>query len=944
MIDYTIILFFGGIRMKLPQIKNHKWNYLALSFLVPLGTLLLMMVFSACAPFGTRSLMSSDAWHQYFPFFKSFRKALLSGESLLYSWTGMGIDYLGLIAYYLGSPLNLLCVLVPESWLLGLFELLFPLKISFAGLFFAIFLKKLFGKDDLSLPLFSGFYAMCAWALGYMWNIMWLDGFALLPLVALGAVQLLQDRKFVLYTVSLFFSIFINYYVGFFICIFVLLLFICYQICRWTSFKRFFEDLCRIALFSALAIGMTAVLSLPTLAALQTTQSSVNKFPEGFNLNMIDGDAEQPAKDAWKAFLTAKESGEGNLLGLWWEAFTASFSPILAGMKKVAGNMAGGLTPSFKSSSDLPNIFCGVGSAVFAFLFLTCKEVKLRDKICSVVLLVFFILSFLIRQLDYIWHGFHFPNEIPYRFSFLYSFVVLYMAYRAFLLRESFKPWQLITACVLYIGILLCREDLTDPIFLVYNGVFLVLYAGVLVYGWLAHRPKKDSAKEQVKLNEKQAHHKNIATFALAGVLCLELALSTVNATTQFPFASIAIYPRGTKYTESVAKYMQEQDDSLFYRAEVTHSQTLNDGSLIGYNGISCFTSSANVKVTEFMRLMGYAAKNTWNRYCYEESSPVANLFLNLKYMIEREGKVEENAYFDEIYHYDNVTLLENNAYLPLGFLADSTLGELKFESASSAFDFQNKLFSAATGLTESVWTLLCAEDLEITANGTGITSQSTSGYCAYKNEDKQTTLHYTYTVPEEGFLCLDLSMSARNKYTVWKNGKQLFSEEMGSLAQTIAVCDVIPGDTIQLQITCKANESGNMTIRAATLHEEYFRMGYDILNSSTLELTKFSTTKVSGTVDCDRDGLLYTSIPQNGENWRVTVDGEEAEVTLVGDVMVGVALTQGVHEVTFTYHNSAFTTGLVISLVCLAIFAGIVFMVYYYPQIKSKGKYQKSE
>ena len=49
---------------------------------------------------------------------------------------------------------------------------------------------------------------------------------------------------------------------------------------------------------------------------------------------------------------------------------------------------------------------------------------------------------------------------------------------------------------------------------------------------------------------------------------------------------------------------------SDFFRTEVTHNQTLNDGALNGYNGVSAFTSSANVKVTEFMQTLGYGAKN----------------------------------------------------------------------------------------------------------------------------------------------------------------------------------------------------------------------------------------------------------------------------------------------------------------------------------------------
>jgi len=79
----------------------------------------------------------------------------------------------------------------------------------------------------------------------------------------------------------------------------------------------------------------------------------------------------------------------------------------------------------------------------------------------------------------------------------------------------------------------------------------------------------------------------------------------------------------------------------------------------------------------------------------------------------------------------------------------------------------------------------------------------------------------------------------------------------------------------------------------------------------------------VEGTIDCDRDGLLYTSVPQN-RNWSVKVDGKPAEIKLVGDCMVAVNLTKGVHNVRLMYHNAAF-----ISLACAAVFGGLAWSVY---------------
>ena len=231
-------------RVKLQKIKKIKWIYMLLAFLAPMLGMFAVMIVRGFEPFGKTSMLYSDMYHQYYPFFVAFRDALRSGDSLLYNWSvGMGMDYLGLISYYLASPLNLLSVLIPKDFLLEYFSLLTPIKLGFAGLFFSVFLNKTFQKNDWSIVLFGSFYALCAWALGYQWNIMWLDTFALLPLVVLGTISVLRDRKFVLYVVSLFLSVFINYYIGLFICVFVALVFICYEICRWEGFKKLFSYL-----------------------------------------------------------------------------------------------------------------------------------------------------------------------------------------------------------------------------------------------------------------------------------------------------------------------------------------------------------------------------------------------------------------------------------------------------------------------------------------------------------------------------------------------------------------------------------------------------------------------------------------------------------------------------------------------------------------------------
>ena len=915
--------------MKLPEVKRIKWNYLAVAFAIPVVSMLVLMIIGRYEPFGDRSMLYSDMYHQYYPFFVSFRRALLSGESLLWNWdVGMGLDYLGLISYYLASPLNLLSVLVPEGWTLEYFSLLVPVKLGLASLFFALFLKKSFGRDDLSISLFGAFYGMCAWALAYQWNVMWLDTFALLPMVALGTVALLRDRKFVLYTLTLFLSVFSNYYIGFFTCIFVLLLFVYYEICRFRSFRRLLADLCIIGFFSILAIGMTAILELPALAALQTTQSSVNKFPEGFSINMT-------TDDTWKGFFDV--------------------------MRQVAGNMGGGLEPSFKEG--LPNLYCGVGSMVLAVLFLLSGKVRLRDKLCSVVLLLFITVSFIFRQLDYIWHGFHFTNMIPYRFSFLYSFILLYMAYRAYLMRNDFKPWQTILAVIPAIVAFGCSESKDDAVYMAYNLIFLALYFIVFLTGQFVNPlPKvtEDPTKRKAAaLAERHAaqlsRRRQLSGWFLCGILALELVMNMVNFGVNFPCTAVSNYPKGTGSTETVIDIMEEleNDEAAFYRVESTHSQTLNDGAINGYYGISTFTSSANVAVTQFMQALGYGAKNTYNRYCFEESSPVANLFLNLKYMLERDGKVEENPFFEDLYHAGSVHLLRNNAYLPLGFLVEPELAELEFTLTGNRFHFQNQLLTAASGVSGNVWHQLGNEDLTVTPSGVTMSSGSANGYSSYSGKDSTGSMIYRYTADQSGLMCIHLELSKKNSYSVTlkkaedialagsvatARGLDLYSETY-SLPQMLSVCYVEPGDVVEIKFTCKANESGTIKAAAALVDEDVFTQAYNKLSASTLTLDSFSTTRIEGTIDCDRDGLLYTSIPQNG-NWIAEVDGEPAEIRLVGNAMIAVPVTQGQHTVVFRYENKAFSLGWKISLGCAAVFIGACLLVH--PPMKKRGKYEK--
>ena len=155
-----------------------------------------------------------------------------------------------------------------------------------------------------------------------------------------------------------------------------------------------------------------------------------------------------------------------------------------------------------------------------------------------------------------------------------------------------------------------------------------------------------------------------------------------------------------------------------------------------------------------------------------------------------------------------------------------------------------------------------------------------------------------------------------------------------------VAVGDVTETDSVEVRVLCDKDESGTMTVTAAQLDNDLFYEGYDILNASTLDITSFRQTRVEGTITCNRDGLLYTSVPQNG-NWHLYVDGREAEITLVGDCMISTNLTEGTHTVQLRYQNKAFAMGWKVSLLCAAVF-GVCACLAYKPELEKRKNKEK--
>ena len=167
-----------------------------LAFFVPAFIMLILFIIRGIYPFGDRSFLFSDMYHQYMPFLSEFVHKIKAGEGLSYSYNvGIGSNFLALYVYYVASPFNWLVFLLPESLIMEFMSYLVILRIGLMGLTFSIYLRKTFAKADPAVILFSTCYALSGYLAAYNWNVMWLDCLILLPLILLGVERLAREGR-----------------------------------------------------------------------------------------------------------------------------------------------------------------------------------------------------------------------------------------------------------------------------------------------------------------------------------------------------------------------------------------------------------------------------------------------------------------------------------------------------------------------------------------------------------------------------------------------------------------------------------------------------------------------------------------------------------------------------------------------------------------------------
>lgn len=869
------------------------WAFL--SFFIPALIMLFAFKASAIHPYGNKQMLVVDLWHQYYPFFKVVREKLVTGGSFLYTWTtGMGTNFLSLISYYAMSPLNWISAFFSDEQSRDVMMYLLTAKIGFCGMSFSLFLRYTFKRSDLSLVAFSTMFALSSYMLGYYWNVMWFDTIALFPLVMMGVVAICREGKWKLFTIALALSLISNYYIGYFTCLFTILAFAAGIICEGKNIKDFFYKLWIIARSAVIGIALGGFVLLPAYYGLKLSYSANNTFPQ-----------EHEFYEKWTDIF----------------ANTLSFSP-----------------PAMKEG--LPNFACGMLALVLLGVYLISPKIKIRERICTIIMLAFIAVSCNLNILNYIWHGFHFTNMIPYRFAFIFSFILIAAAYRAIdtMLTHGIKIYQLIAmpvipAVVLYLNKLAKAEEFTAALdgdwnFIRKSAVFALVFIGIFVAGKFI--PKKFN---------------RIIAYSVSLMLCItvinegymnaELGVKTVGN------SGYDSYPDKYNTVQDIFNYIDENDDELFYRTEMKSTYSLNDGSLYGYNGVSQFSSSANVNVTKFMKRMGLYGSEAGNRYYYRNSTPVTNAFLGIKYIISKTGKILSDPYaLEEYYGIGNITASKNNFALPLGFMVSDDIKKADMVMYGNPYEYQNEIIKLATGIKENIYT---PQPVSLADYGNLKVKKNKYGNYSYekdKSNNSTSALTFSYNGVENASLYGYIGNGSGTTANVISQGMGIESN-IDIKDYSITFPMGMPESNLKSEIKINPQtdkDRGTIIVMAYALDHTLWENAYAQLSDETLDITEFSDAEIKGNIKVLNDGVMYFSIPYE-KGWSVYVDGKKAETFDVMSAMLGIELESGEHTIELKYIPEGFTAG-----VCATGGAVLLFVIFSVTDFYFRRKRRKNE
>lgn len=763
------------------QKVKYKPLYYIAAFLIPFLLTLVAYINFDVYPFGERSVLTLDLNGQYIYYFEAIRDAFWGDGSIFYNWSrNLSGGFMGIIGYYLASPFTLIVILLPRKMILESVMIMQMSKVGAAGLTFFIYAQKSKNVKPLQAIMFSTMYSMMSYIVIQLIDPMWIDGPVFLPLIILGVEYLIDDGRKLNYIIPTAIMFIANFYIGYMIAIFVAFYFFYYLLFGTNRKFKGIGDYAKtvgimgVSTFVVLMCSIIMILPVYNALALGKFDFSVPDY-----------------------------------------SFRTMFNPI---------ELVPTLLPNQYYSVNVdegtrfygrPEIYSGVLTFILFPLFYWNKKINLKNKIGYTLLAAVLFVSMYIKPVNMMWHGGQDPNWLPYRYSFLVSFILISMGAEIFSKLDGYKLSLVSTGSSLaivggltawfcvkmkdfnyneskykYVAIAPYKDYMEhggekwEELWLGTIAFGMILAAIYMIGVYFYSHAKTNKAK-------------NIITVCMAVLIFFEGGYNCFDSFRKI-FKEVGNSDKSTyteiMYAPNVMKELNDYDSS-FYRAEKTFTRMVNDDLAYGLRGISHSSSVMNARALKFIETMGFFTQSFESKY--EGSNPVADSILGIKYILDdpnrRNGNIRllDSSYikrFSTTYKKDkdvtaNLDVYENPNALSVGYMADDDILTLTGLGNDNPFNSLNNFLSSMTGNTFDYSTVPIIPkeyykpfDYEVsfdeskvylhdyTNGGTGTVHDCYEAFAGV--DDAVVNVHVT--VPQDGDIYMHLGSEMRKQCNVW--------------------------------------------------------------------------------------------------------------------------------------------------------------------------------
>ena len=843
----------------------------------------------AFVPFGVNTPAVTDAKLQYLDLFSYYRDVLTGQNSAAYTFSNtLGGGAAAIWAYYLASPFNLLVLLFPKEQMNLFLEVLITTKLSAASASFAWFIGSRFRERicrEITLALSVG-YGLMQYTLAQGSNVMWLDGVILLPFIVLGVHKTARGDGVRALAVPAALSVLANWYTGGINYLFSAVWFLYEELRKRRAGAETSGrgrknslpgDLGRYALGMGAGLLMASVLFVPNVLMLRAGKAA----------------SWNPSADHLSWGL------RGNPLS------------ILRSYR-------------IGEQSDISRVsfFCGTPALFGTAAFFLSRRIRGREKAAAAVVFATAWMACFWQPLFYVFSLFMKTTSYWYRFSYLGSFTLLYLAaFWAGSLPEkgrrirTAKEWAVIPkAGGLCLLLILASQKIwpsggsgSTRIAVLMTAAVTVLMGLLLApEGWKGIPVLEDLAQE-----ERHPQRRAAALKAILVSLCLIEAFGETRAMLRIYHTDTAKeYAAYSAEEQAQIRELKESDSEGFYRITQTSTRITNvdgltgaylDAMAYGYASVSGYTSCPENIQLDFLDRLGYR-KEYESFNIVNTSFLPADSLLGVRYVLSPYG-IPGLEQLPQPGTHNSKAVYRNPFALPAAMIAEQARTAERSE-AGDPFTYTEELYGKLLGHRAELWTPVQAE----------------------KTYERGRT-EWTLTVPE-GDLCLygNLPWKQQASYAdpQWWDDAQ----EQGKLTPAEGWSFGYGGWLSPSVFYIPAEKPGAAKVILETrgepqlVKEQFYALHLDRLaeaaeeireNSAGVRNLRIENGRISLDVTAGEGQTLILAVPAS-EGWSARLNGKKAEIEAFEGCFAKLLLVQGENHITMQYRIPGLGAGILMS------------------------------